>query len=402
MDILFIGGIFHDETIHKKSKKRVQNAANALQWNIIKGLDKNIEKPIKILNSIFVGSYPRHYDDLIIRSHRWSHVEKANDKNVGFINLPGIKHFSRAKNIAKQIKYWAQAGKGKKYIICYSVHTPFLYAIKQAKKINPNIEVCLIVPDLPQYMNLSDNPSRIYTYLKSIDYQLIQSMLKYIDSYVLLTDYMADKIGIPNDKYIVIEGMVNVEGELTDGKTRENLSNLKTILYTGSLNSKYGIKTLLEAFKLIKDENFKLQICGTGEAGVEIKKLSKIDSRIEFLGNVTREKALHLQRNATVLINPRNSEGEFTKYSFPSKNLEYLLSGRPTIAYNLPGIPSEYEEYMYFIKEPTPKSMVNKILEVCNKDYRELDAFGERAQKFVLKEKNNVKQSKRIIELLNR
>lgn len=402
MDILFLGGVFDDEEIIEKSKGVIQYAANALQWNIIKGLDICNGYPINILNSVFIGSYPRNYKDMIINSYKWSHAKGANNKNVGFINVAGIKHFTRAYGVTQEIKEWAQNGYDDKYIFIYSVHSPFLYAVMKAKKINPRIKTCLIVPDLPQYMKLTSSPSKLYLILKSLDSKLIFSLLKYIDSYVLLTEHMADYFKITKDRYIVMEGMVNLDDLSTVEDLNEVKDGIRKILYTGTLNWKYGIRTLLEAFEKIKNKNYRLQICGSGEAESEIIRLCKKDVRIEYFGSVKRNKALQLQREATVLINPRNLEGEYTRYSFPSKNMEYLLSGRPTIAYKLPGIPEEYKNYMYFIEESTSDSMAKKIIEVCETDYKVLLKFGKNARDFVIREKNNIKQAERMIKMLHK
>ena len=177
-------------------------------------------------------------------------------------------------------------------------------------------------------------------------------------------------------------------------------SKIKSILYTGTLNKKYGISTLLEAFSLIKNDNYRLWICGEGEATDDIIKMSALDPRIKFFGRVNRDKALQLQNKSTIVINPRNPEEEFTKFSFPSKNMEYLLSGRPTIAYKLSGIPDEYEKYIFFIDKNTVQSMAEKTVEVCEKSSQELSIFGTKAQKYILEEKNNIKQARRIIKML--
>ena len=54
-------------------------------------------------------------------------------------------------------------------------------------------------------------------------------------------------------------------------------------------------------------------------------------------------------RRADVLVNPRPNEGEYTKYSFPSKNIEYLLSGNPVVGYMLSGMPEDYRRFVYEI-----------------------------------------------------
>mgnify|MGYP003303651866 CR=1 FL=1 len=43
-----------------------------------------------------------------------------------------------------------------------------------------------------------------------------------------------------------------------------------------------------------------------------------------FTGKIDRSQVLALQRSATVLVNPRRNNEEYTKYSFPSKTMEYL------------------------------------------------------------------------------
>ena len=63
--------------------------------------------------------------------------------------------------------------------------------------------------------------------------------------------------------------------------------------------------------------------------------------RIEFLGMLPRTDVLELQSKATILVNPRQPVGDFTKYSFPSKTIEYMASGTPLLMYKLPGIPEE-------------------------------------------------------------
>src|SRR5690606_28854588 len=98
----------------------------------------------------------------------------------------------------------------------------------------------------------------------------------------------------------------------------------KTILYTGTLAKRYGIVHLLEAFALIKDQDYRLWICGDGDARDEVNEKVRMDPRITYFSQISRERVLKFQKKATVLVNPRKSEGEFTKYSFPSKTMEYL------------------------------------------------------------------------------
>jgi len=107
-----------------------------------------------------------------------------------------------------------------------------------------------------------------------------------------------------------------------------------------------------------------------------------------------------LQRKATLLINPRDGVEEFTKYSFPSKTIEYLSSGTPTILYKLKGIPEEYYNYCYTCDFEGAEGLTETIVRVLNIPSDERESMGEKAKKFILNNKNETIQSKKIIHLI--
>lgn len=396
MDLIFLGGILNHPTYKKKSKKYIQNAADVLQKNIIDGFFNKKNKPVNIINSVFIGSFPTYYEDLIVKTYKW-HSEKKSGENIGFINFPVIKNISRGINISLAISKWARNKKKNKVLFVYSMHTPFLIAAKIAKKINPDIKVVLMVPDLPEYMSSYSN--KLLIFFKNIDTNIIKKLSKYVDYYILLTKEMASVLELDQDEFLVIEGMINEE-DVYRTKRKDASSVKKTIVYTGSLNAKYGIKTLLEAFQNIVNPNYELILCGAGDSDNYIKELVKKDKRIKFVGLISREEAIKYQVNATCLINPRPNEGEYVKYSFPSKTMEYLLSGRPTLAYKLPGIPDEYDNHIFYIEQNTSISMAEKLMEVCERDEEELYKFGRNAKDFVLSYKNNKVQSEKILQFI--
>ena len=60
------------------------------------------------------------------------------------------------------------------------------------------------------------------------------------------------------------------------------------------------------------------------------------DSRIVFRGLATNEEVVESEQKSTLLVNPRPSVKDFTKYSFPSKNMEYMVSCIPLLTTHLP------------------------------------------------------------------
>lgn len=399
MDLLFIGGILNRREYYKKSRNYIQNAANVFQNNIIDGIIENQNRPLKILNSVFIGSYPYKYEDFYIKTYEWKKENKIYGKNVGFINIEGIKQLSRSYNLKKEVSHWSKKENDEKVILIYSMHLPFLIAARESKRLNKNVKVILVVPDLPLFMRA--NSSMLYKIFKKIDNWMIFRLLSYVDGYVLLTHEMASFLNLKKSDYIVIEGMINSK-EVLELPNKETKRNLKTIVYTGGLNLKYGIPELLEAFSSTIDSNYRLIICGAGDAEDMVIAYSKKDQRIQFKGLLSREEVIKIQNNATCLINPRMSNDEFVKYSFPSKTMEYLLSGTPTIAYKLPGIPEDYDSYLYYIENSTVESLKNKIVEIINKPNEELVEFGLNARSYVVNNKNNTIQTKRILDFINK
>jgi len=402
-DVLFLGGLFPieiEKQIYMKSKNSIQNAANKLQWSIVTGLDSILNKPVKILNMLFLGSYPKNYQDSFIKSFRFSHVTGAQDFNVGFINITVIKEIFRTLALKKPLISWIHEKRNeKKIVIIYSVQSLWLGAAKVVKKANPNIHICIIVPDLPAYISMSKDRYFINRLYKKYRIKKCNKYIKYMDSFVFLTESMNSYFN--NKKpYVVIEGIAENSNNYKENYIKKYSNDDKIILYTGTLTRKYGVIDLVRAFMLIEHKDYKLIICGEGETKQEIIDYSAMDKRITYLGLLETEEIINLQNSATVLINPRKNTEEYTKYSFPSKILEYLTSGTPVIAYKLDGVPDEYDEYIYYIDGNRLEDISSKIIEVCNKSADERQRFGRRARKFVLEEKNGNIQAKKIIEMI--
>lgn len=404
MEILYLGGLFPKETeeeIINNSIGSIQNAANNLQWEIAKGLEENMESPISLLNSLYIGSYPKRYKKLLVRTYNFSdNLDISHGKNIGFLNVCGIKSISRYLSLKPYIRDWIKSNRGKKkVIIAYAMTSTFTQILEYAKKIDTTIITCLIIPDLPQFMNLSVQKKHLYTFFKNIEISIINKNMKYIDSYVVLTKYMLENLKITKPA-VIVEGIsTDIFTKSRDYKA-EKYNYIKTVVYTGGLNRKYGILDLVESFQKLDNKNYRLIICGSGDSEKEILEASNKDNRILFKGLLKREEILKFQRQATILVNPRKNNEEYTKYSFPSKILEYMSSGRPVVAYMLDGMPKEYLEYIYVIDRKKENAIYYALKETMERSEEELDLKGNRAREFVLDKKNRRIQCEKILTMI--
>lgn len=247
-----------------------------------------------------------------------------------------------------------------------------------------------IITDLPDF--LSDKGKNSFNNM----------IIKMFNNYVLLTDemndYIVENITHKNKPYIVIEG--SVDYTILNETTYEKYEK-KVCMYTGTLAKIYGIEYLVKGFIKANVLNSELHIYGDGDFKNELIDLCKKNSNIKYFGTKPNEYIVEEQKKATLLINPRPSNEEFTKYSFPSKNLEYMASGTPLLATDLPGIPDEYKRYEYIIENENIEGIANMFRYVLNLTDAELRKKGKMAQEFVLGTKNNIIQTKKIMEWLN-
>ena len=75
----------------------------------------------------------------------------------------------------------------------------------------------------------------------------------------------------------------------------------KSFVYTGLLDSTFGVVDLAEAFMLIEGESYSLELYGNGEALDRLRAMAEKDPRIHCHGAVPREEALACQREAYIL-----------------------------------------------------------------------------------------------------
>lgn len=391
---IFLGSIYPDSLLSEliKRKQFVDYPANIFQHSLLAGLDCHINDLQVISSPVIKSSYSAVND--ICKGYKFTHKDikgSEDDVYVGTVALPGIQMLVELGRSYRAINKRLSKHKEDNRLVIYALHSPFLLAaVFLRKRIGFS---CVVVPDLPEYMSSGNLIKRFF---KKIDGCIIDSCVKRLDSFVLLSPYMSEKLPIADKPWVLMEGIYDATSIPTNVKKSEG----RIILYTGNLNRKYGIVELLRAFQQIDKENYQLWVCGRGDGSEDVIRMSKENKRIKYIGVVSHSEVLSLQQQASVLINPRSSKGEYTKYSFPSKTMEYLASGTPTIMCHLPAIPHEYDEFIYYITDESAAGISAKLLEVCEKSDDELAEFGRKAAAFIKTKKNAAVQAKKIVNLM--
>lgn len=374
-----------------KENQRVANstAPNVFQWNLLAGLDHELPDQFNVINVLPVGTWPRGYRKMILRSRNWV-SGRIPGHEIGCVNLPFIKQYLRYQKARRILK--AQTEQGTEIII-YSAYMPFLKAVY---RMDPTVKVTVIITDLPEFYDLGQ-VSFLRRRLREMQNRMIYRYMERVDRFVVLTDQMTEPLRIGDRPWMRMEGICDARIPAAD----QSVSDTKAIFYSGTLHYQYGIRNLLNAFRMMDDPSLALWICGSGEAEKEIVELSKQDPRVRFWGFCTQQEVAELRSKAAVLVNPRTNEGVYTKYSFPSKTMEYMASGKPVVMYKLDGIPDEYDPYLFFAAagEDAVQGLKNALLAVLE-HYDEAMLKAAQARAFVIEDKNSIHQAHRVVTFI--
>jgi glycosyltransferase involved in cell wall biosynthesis len=397
--LLWVGSLESDEEFKIKSKKGYNLAsAQVSQKNILLGIEKNTGKVFDSLNGSVLPHYPI-YSDKVIEAVKWSHKENAYDISVGYTNKKYINRLTCKKSMIKEAKKWVE----EKYnneelvVLVYSMRSSVMATACKIKKLIPKAKIYLIITDLPQFMDLGE--SKLKTLLKKIDWIQIKKMQFKFDGFIIYASKMAEFLDIPDNEWILMEGLYD-SSEIIQLKENKN-KDKKVIMYSGKLDKEYGIEMLLNAFMKIDSYKYELWLTGGGNSEEYIKECAKKDSRIKYFGFLpSRNDVLKKQQEASVLLNMRLPSEIASAYCFPSKLLEYMVTGIPVLSFRIAGIPKEYDDYILFIEDETEESLICAIKKVLEMDEHIRDEIGERARNFVLSEKTTEKQCNRILDFI--
>lgn len=380
MKILFIGNVMSEELQEILIKNKIHNisiASQKYQLNFLKGLEKNFNvNDLSILSIIPSKKYNSNVLKTKIKNHSSIYVKSQNILNLCIY-------------LYKYIHKWSEK-KDQEYVIIEYATNPLVFlVVKYLSKKQKNILYFNICSEIPKYRRYKKN-------LKSLVKKTILTFcVNRYDYYILLSKHMIEKIKCANnDNSIVIEA---ITGILTG--TSMNINDKKNvIMYAGGLAKDNNVPAIVEA-------GIKSRLCdevwvfGDGEDRKKIENY-KLNNKVRYYGVCSNDYVRKKEYQAKVLINFRNND-VLSKYSFPSKILEYLSVGVPIISTNLEGIPDEYFKYLFVVEEKNIDQLVIIIDNILSKNEKNLNDIQKKYITFA-NEKNYINQGKKIINFINK
>lgn len=391
-EILFLGPLYpveRENEIKQNAILKPSNAPNVYQWSLLSGLHEIAGRSLDVINVLPVGTWKHAYSKLFLKDNDWT-SNGVNGHEVGCINLPFVKQWMRSNKIKKLLKKSASEDTE---IIIYSAYMPFL---KAAYHLPAHVKITAIIADLPEFYDLGST-SPLKKALRAFQNRMIYKYLDRVDRFVVLTDQMCEPLHVGKRPWIRIEGIYDPDSIEPPSVPHEKMA----IMYSGTLHYRYGIKNLLDAFEKVESDEIELWICGSGEAEKEITELAQKDSRVTFFGFCSQREVAELRAKAAILVNPRTNEGEYTKYSFPSKTMEYMASGKPVVMYKLDGVPEEYDEYLNYVSTVgMPCDCWRDALLDVLLHYEDSKSKANNGKNYVLNNKSSIIQACKVVDLI--
>ncbi|WP_242009941.1 glycosyltransferase family 4 protein [Rhodothermus marinus] len=166
-------------------------------------------------------------------------------------------------------------------------------------------------------------------------HRAMKTWTEQVDCYIALTEFARRKFiegGLPAEKIVVKPNFVDPDPGM--GKHEGNFA-----LFVGRLSPEKGVRTILQAWRLL--EGVPLKVVGDGPLRAEIEAFVRREGleQVEVLGRRPREEVFRLMQEARVLVFPSEwYEG------FPMTIAEAFACGLPVIASRLGAIAEIVEE----------------------------------------------------------
>lgn len=304
---------------------------------------------VEVTSTVAVSTYPKGKKILLPQGE---HSEQSmHVKIVPFVNFPFVKLLTRSVSICLSLF----ARRKQASLVCvYSVHLPNLISAYLYCRLF-RIPFFVYVPDLPRFMAASKE-SMLHALFRKINSHACERLVSASAGIIVITKFMAADVAAWRKlPFMVLEGIADNSytsqsqvKQCTDSAA-ESPPSKNIVFYAGGVTRKYGVFELVEGF-LQAGIDAELWICGSGDLENYLKAKASSDSRIKYFGFVSPGEVSRLQAMASCLMITRDPAEAYTRYSFPSKLIEYMASGKPVLTTFLEGIPPEYYEYLVEIK----------------------------------------------------
>ena len=313
------------------------------------------------------------------------------------LNLKIIKNIVWGILIKRVIKKWARLNQDdKKHVLVYNIYTPPISWVYRACS-KYGCKLTAILYDLgvpPKRLGLSR--------LTMVGYKLMEKEARHyiplLDGRVIINESIIDYYA-PGRDYILIDGGINDAVINHLFPLKESTSSSFVFVLAGMLWDQNGTRLVLDCLKGHPDLDVRVVFAGKGVDVPLIEEFATNDDRVEYVGMLTTPGLFRLYEKADVLLNLRLEEEQ--DFHFPSKLIEYLVTGKHVLSTPVAHAERDYGAYMSILTDLTSNGLAVKMQEIINLGKKSLYEQGVKARDYMLKHRNWVVRTEEIVKYMN-
>lgn len=313
------------------------------------------------------------------------------------LNLKIIKNLFWGLSCFLYIIKWRRRHKNEnRKVLVYNIYTPPISILYRICKLT-DCKLYTILYDLgipPKRLGLSK--------ITMLGYKLSEKAAKKyvpkLDGRIVINEQIANYYASGKD-YILVDGGINEQVIQNLFPLKESDKKDFVFVCAGMLWDQNGTKLILDAMELVNDSKLKVIFAGRGNDVSIIKERANVDSRISYVGMLSMEELFKVYQNADVLMNLRIEED--IDFHFPSKLLEYLVTGKYVLSTPVAHAERDYGEFMTILNDITPDGLASKLNEILTMDKSTLFKIGVKSREFMLKNRTWDYRTKEIVNYLN-
>lgn len=170
----------------------------------------------------------------------------------------------------------------------------------------------------------------------------------------------------------------------------------KTAVYAGTLIYYNGTRELLQAFAMLGPE-YQLHIYGYGPMEQEVRQAAQDYDNIHFHGRFNPEETAQILANYQLLINPRHIDPGIENFTFPSKLVDYILTGKSVLSSDFKTLPPAYREFTYILEDLQPETLAAGVHKVFDDPLTLRQARGQAGIDYIKENQTYSKIAQRLI-----
>ena len=390
MKLAYVGSVVPDTQDYQTPA--FSRAGNMFQCELLRGLAVNGIRPDLCLSFLPMPSYPAVRRAWIAGTY----VRLDNGLNaelLPFLNITPLKQVLLGAGAFWRLIKWGWRNRAdQRLIYIYNLTVPPASFIMAAARVTRSRLVASV--------NDINEPGQTVpeTIAWRADYAIQKALLPKFDALVIVNDTIARELA-PAVPHVRMEGGIRPELFHT-ARRRPSLGHTFTMVAAGSLEKANGVQLLLDAARVMPEQDLRIVIAGDGPLANAVRAAADTDRRIEYRGQLRHEQVLELYTEADLLLNLRLTECVSTRYFFPSKLLEYLASGVPVLTTCTGHVEAELKPFVYLLREQTADGVAAVIRSIKAASVTDRDELGRAARQYVFENKAWPAQARRVADLL--